>query len=103
LARIAALEYAADDIVVNMVTPDAIFSCGDNPSGLWQQVGPSRARSKGLDAGELQEHYRQRNLLKTFITAEDVGHAVLFFAARRTPTTGALLPVDGGVANAFPR
>jgi rhamnose utilization protein RhaD (predicted bifunctional aldolase and dehydrogenase)/NAD(P)-dependent dehydrogenase (short-subunit alcohol dehydrogenase family) len=103
LGRIAALEYAADDIHVNMVTPDAIFSCGDNPSGLWQDVGPSRAASKGLEASELQEHYRQHNLLETTITAEDVGKAVLFFAARRTPTTGAVLPVDGGVAGAFPR
>ena len=34
---------------------------------------------------------------------EDVGRAVLFFAARRTPTTGAVVPVDGGVAGAFPR
>ena len=103
LARIGALEYAADDIVVNMVTPDAIFSCGENPSGLWQEVGPSRAKSKGLDPGDLQEHYRQRNLLKSTVSARDVGEAVLFFAARRTPTTGAVLPVDGGVANAFPR
>ena len=103
LARIGALEYAAEDIVVNMVTPDAIFSCGENPSGLWQEVGPSRAKSKGLDPGDLQEHYRQRNLLKSTVSARDVGEAVLFFAARRTPTTGAVLPVDGGVANAFPR
>ena len=103
LGRIAALEYAADDIHVNMVTPDAIFGCGDNPSGLWQEVGPSRAASKGLAADDLQEHYRQRNLLESTISAEDVGRAVLFFAARRTPTTGAVLPVDGGVAGAFPR
>lgn len=103
LGRIAALEYAADDIHVNMVTPDAIFACGDNPSGLWQEVGPSRAASKGLEPDALQEHYRQRNLLESPISAEDVGRAVLFFAARRTPTTGAVLPVDGGVAGAFPR
>ena len=103
LGRIAALEYAADDIHVNMVTPDAIFACGDNPSGLWQEVGPSRAASKGLQPEDLQEHYQQRNLLESTISAEDVGRAVLFFAARRTPTTGAVLPVDGGVAGAFPR
>lgn len=103
LARIAALELAEDDIVVNMVTPDAVFSHGDNPSGLWQEVGPDRAASKGLEPEELEEHYRQRNLLRATVTAEHVGQAVLFFAARRTPSTGAVLPVDGGVANAFPR
>ena len=56
-----------------------------------------------LEPDALQEHYRQRNLLESTISAEDVGQAVLFFAARRTPTTGAVLPVDGGVAGAFPR
>jgi len=88
---------------VNMVTPDAVFGHGENPSGLWQEVGPDRAASKGLEPEELEEHYRQRNLLRSTVTAEDVGRAVLFFAARRTPTTGAVLPVDGGVAGAFPR
>ena len=66
LGRIAALEYAADDIHVNMVTPDAIFGhCGDNPSGLWQEVGPDRVpHPRGLSPRNLQEHYRQRNLLR---------------------------------------
>ena len=29
--------------------------------------------------------------------------AVAWFAAQRTPTTGAVLPVDGGLPEAFPR
>ncbi|PCJ52633.1 MAG: bifunctional aldolase/short-chain dehydrogenase [Planctomycetota bacterium] len=103
LAKVAALELAADDIAVNMVCPDAVFRHGDHPSGLWTTVGPDRARSRGLAESELEEFYRQRNLLQTEIAATDVGQAVLFFAARRTPTTGASLPVDGGVASAFPR
>ena len=103
LAKVAAMELAADDITVNMVCPDAVFRHGDNPSGLWATVGPDRAQSRGLDPSELEEFYRQRNLLHTEVTADDVGRAVLFFAARRTPTTGASLPVDGGVAAAFPR
>jgi hypothetical protein len=32
-----------------------------------------------------------------------VGHAVVFFASELTPTTGATLPVDGGIPEAFPR
>ena len=32
-----------------------------------------------------------------------VGNAVVFFASNATPTTGASLPVDGGVVEAFPR
>jgi len=32
-----------------------------------------------------------------------VGNALAFFASDQTPTTGALLPVDGGIPAAFPR
>ncbi|MGB0953459.1 MAG: bifunctional aldolase/short-chain dehydrogenase [Planctomycetota bacterium] len=103
LARVAALELAEDGIHVNMVNPDAVFRHGENPSGLWATVGPDRAKSRGLSETELEGFYQKRNLLKAQVTAADVGHAVLFFAARRTPTTGASLPVDGGVAHAFPR
>jgi NAD(P)-dependent dehydrogenase (short-subunit alcohol dehydrogenase family) len=103
LGKVAAMEFAGDDIVVNMVCPDAVFGCGDNPSGLWQEIGPDRARAKGLDAAALESHYRDRNMLKSLISAQDVGRAVLFFAARRTPTTGCLITVDGGVPGGFPR
>jgi len=103
LARVAALELAEEGIHVNMVCPDAVFRNGENPSGLWAEVGPDRARSRGLNPEELENFYQQRNLLKVPVTAQDVGRAVLFFAARRTPTTGAMLPVDGGVPGAFPR
>jgi|FLOH01.1.fsa_nt_gi rhamnulose-1-phosphate aldolase/alcohol dehydrogenase len=103
LARVAALELAEQGIHVNMVCPDAVFRNGANPSGLWAEVGPDRARSRGLNPEELENFYQQRNLLKVPVSAQDVGRAVLFFAARRTPTTGAMLPVDGGVPGAFPR
>lgn len=57
----------------------------------------------GFAAGELQEHYRRRNLLKATVTGEHVGRAVVCTASGQTPTTGASLPVDGGVENASPR
>jgi len=47
--------------------------------------------------------HNARTLLRSQITTEDVGRAVLFFVTDQTPTTGATLPVDGGVAEAFPR
>lgn len=103
LARVAALELAGDDIRVNLVSPDAVFGDEEIPSKLWEYVGGKRARSKGLDPRSLPEHYRQRNLLKTAVTVSDVAEAVLFFAERRTPTTGAVIPVDGGLPGAFPR
>ena len=43
------------------------------------------------------------NLLKTAVLADHVGNAVVFFASNQTPTTGATLPVDGGIMAAFPR
>jgi len=103
LGKVAALELAPLGVRVNMVNADAVFGDGARPSGLWQEVGPARARSRGLDPKELADYYRQRNLLKAQVTAEHVGNAVVFFASNLTPTTGATLPVDGGVVDAFPR
>jgi rhamnulose-1-phosphate aldolase/alcohol dehydrogenase len=103
LARIASLELAEIGVRVNMVAPDAIFSHGGRKSGLWAEVGPDRMRARGLDEKGLEEYYRQRNLLKTTVTARHVAKAVRFFATRQTPTTGATLPVDGGLPDATPR
>ena len=60
-------------------------------------------RARGLDEKGLQEYYRNRNLLKARITGGHVSNAVLFFATRQTPTTGATIPVDGGLPDATPR
>ncbi len=103
LARIASLELAAQDVRVNMVAPDAVFSDGARKSGLWQEVGPGRMKARGLDEQGLEEFYQNRNLLKARVTADHVANAVLFFATRSTPTTGATLPVDGGLPDATPR
>jgi rhamnose utilization protein RhaD (predicted bifunctional aldolase and dehydrogenase)/NAD(P)-dependent dehydrogenase (short-subunit alcohol dehydrogenase family) len=103
LGKIAALELAPLGVRVNLLAIDAVFSHGDVPSGLWSEVGPSRAKSRGLSEPELHAFYRDRNLLKASVTARHVGNAVLFFATDQTPTTGATLPIDGGIPEAFPR
>jgi rhamnulose-1-phosphate aldolase/alcohol dehydrogenase len=103
LGKVAALELAAQGIRVNSINPDAIFGTPETPSGLWQEVGPDRARARGLDLSGLADFYRQRSLLKVRLTGEHVGNAVVFFASNLTPTTGATLPVDAGVPEAFPR
>ncbi len=103
LARIASLELAGFDIRVNMVAPDAVFADGKRKSGLWAAVGPSRMQSRGLDEKGLEDYYRNRNLLKARVTPDHVANAVLFFATRQTPTTGATIPVDGGLPDATPR
>jgi len=103
LGKIAALELAPLKVRVNMINADAIFDDAGVSSGLWDVVGPDRMKARDLDPAGLKEYYRQRNLLKTEVLADHVGNAVLFFASNQTPTTGATLPVDGGIMAAFPR
>jgi len=103
LGKIAALELAEIGARVNMINADGIFDDHGISSGLWDVVGPDRMRSRNLDPEGLKEYYRNRNLLKTEVLADHVGNGVVFFASGLTPTTGATLPVDGGVASAFPR
>jgi len=103
LGRIASIELAQYGVRVNMVAPDAVFSEGKFKSGLWEEIGPDRMRARKLDEDGLQEYYRSRNLLKTRVTGRHVANAVLFFVTRQTPTTGATIPVDGGLPDATPR
>lgn len=103
LARIASLEFAGMDVRVNMVSPDGVFSHGKYKSGLWAEVGPDRMRARNLDEKGLEEYYQNRNMLKSKITASHVASAVMYFATRQSPTTGATIPVDGGLPDATPR
>ncbi|MBE0534124.1 MAG: SDR family NAD(P)-dependent oxidoreductase [Phycisphaerae bacterium] len=103
LGRLASIELAPHDIRVNMVAPDAVFSEGKFKSGLWEKVGPGRMQARGLDQAGLQDYYKNRNLLKARVTGKHVANAVLFFVTRQTPTTGATIPVDGGLPDATPR
>jgi NAD(P)-dependent dehydrogenase (short-subunit alcohol dehydrogenase family) len=101
LARVVALEGGVYGIRCNMINPDAVFA----GSGLWSpSVREERARSHGIDPSQLEEFYRQRNILRVNVTAEDVALAALFYASDRSAkTTGSMLPVDGGLREAFPR
>ena len=103
LGRIASLEFAEHDIRVNMVAPDAVFSQGKYKSGLWELVGKDRMKVRGISEDELHEYYRNRNLLKAAVTGRHVANAVLYFITRQSPTTGATIPVDGGLPDATPR
>jgi rhamnulose-1-phosphate aldolase/alcohol dehydrogenase len=101
LARVLALEGGLHGIRSNIVNPDAVFA----GSGLWSsEVREQRARAQGIDPAEIEEYYRKRNLLQATVTAEDVAQAVLFYASDLSgKTTGSMLPVDGGLREAFPR
>ncbi|HYS52877.1 MAG TPA: bifunctional rhamnulose-1-phosphate aldolase/short-chain dehydrogenase [Thermoanaerobaculia bacterium] len=101
LCRIVALEGGEFGIRANMLNPDAIF----DGSRFWSdEMRNMRAQAYGIEASKLPDYYRNRTLLKTEVTADDVAEAALFLAGPRSAkTTGAMLPVDGGVKEAFPR
>ena len=101
LCRIAAIEGGEHGIRANMLNPDAIF--GD--SRFWTaEMRAMRAKNYGIEPDALPDFYRKRTLLNVQVTAEDVAEAALFLAGPRSgKTTGAMLPVDGGVKEAFPR
>lgn len=101
LARILALEGGAHGIRVNVVNPDAIFQ----GSRLWSKaLMRERARTHRIPVGKLPGFYAGRNLLKREIFAEDVAAMTVFLLSEQaSKTTGAQVPVDGGVPAAFPR
>ena len=101
LCRIVALEGGELGIRANMLNPDAIFG----GSRFWSdEMRSMRAQTYGVDTAKLPDFYRNRTLLKVEVTADDVAEAALFLAGPRSAkTTGAMLPVDGGVKEAFPR
>ena len=101
LCRIVALEGGEFGIRANMLNPDAIFG----GSRFWSdEMRTMRAQAYGVDTAKLPDFYRNRTLLKVEVTADDVAEAALFLAGPRSAkTTGAMLPVDGGVKEAFPR
>jgi rhamnose utilization protein RhaD (predicted bifunctional aldolase and dehydrogenase)/NAD(P)-dependent dehydrogenase (short-subunit alcohol dehydrogenase family) len=101
LARIAALEGGPIGVRANAVNPDAVF----RGSQLWsEEVRRERAEAHGVPVDELQAFYARRSLLGREVTAEDVAETVAFLVSDRSrSTTGAVIPVDGGVPAAFPR
>ncbi|HEX6373085.1 MAG TPA: bifunctional rhamnulose-1-phosphate aldolase/short-chain dehydrogenase, partial [Longimicrobium sp.] len=100
LARVAAIEGGELGVRVNMVNPDAIFG----GSHLWDGIREQRAAAYGVSPEKLETVYRGRTLLGVEVRAEDVAEAVLFLASERSSrTTGTMLPVDGGVREAFVR
>ncbi|GCD92862.1 bifunctional aldolase/short-chain dehydrogenase [Embleya hyalina] len=89
LSRVAALEWAADGIRVNVVHPDAVFD-----TGLWtEEVLAKRAADYGMTV----EEYKRRNLLRTEVSSTTVAQAVTRLCSDDfAATTGAQIPVDGG-------
>ncbi|UES39769.1 bifunctional rhamnulose-1-phosphate aldolase/short-chain dehydrogenase [Roseibium aggregatum] len=101
LARCLALEGAPEGIRVNVVNPDAVLRGSKIWSGDWLK---ERAEAYGKDTSELEEHYRQRSLLKLSVLPEDIAEATYFFASEfSAKSTGNIINVDAGNVQAFTR
>jgi rhamnulose-1-phosphate aldolase/alcohol dehydrogenase len=102
LARCLAEEGGPERIRVNTVNPDAVLSGSRIWGSSWRE---ERAAAYGIKPEELEEHYRQRNVLKVNVLPENIADAVLHFAseARSSRSTGNVLNVDGGVKDSYPR
>ena len=101
LARCLALEGAPEGIRVNVVNPDAVLRGSKIWSGDWLK---ERAEAYGKDVAELEEHYRQRSLLKRSVLPEDIAEAVYFLASdASSKSTGNIINVDAGNVQAFTR
>ena len=102
LARCLAEEGGAERIRVNTVNPDAVLQGSRIWGSSWRE---ERAAAYSIEPDELEEHYRQRNVLKLNVLPENIAEAVLHFAseARSSRSTGNVLNVDGGVKDAYPR
>ncbi|WP_033338415.1 bifunctional aldolase/short-chain dehydrogenase [Catenuloplanes japonicus] len=89
LARVAAMEWAADGIRVNIVHPDAVFD-----TGLWTpELLAARAERYGMTV----EQYKRRNLLGTEVTSARVGALTATLCTDAfAATTGTQVSVDGG-------
>jgi NAD(P)-dependent dehydrogenase (short-subunit alcohol dehydrogenase family) len=89
LARVAALEWGADGIRVNVIHPNAVFD-----TGIWSaEVLAARAKSYGLTV----EEYKRNNVLRVEVSSHDVAELAAELCGQVfAKTTGAQIPIDGG-------
>lgn len=101
LARVLALELAPSGIRVNVVNPDAVLRGSKIWTGKWSE---ERAAAYKISTDELEEHYRQRSLLKRSVYPEDIAEAIYFLSSELSAkSTGNIINVDAGNAQSFTR
>ena len=101
LARCLALEGAGAGIRVNTVNPDAVLRGSKIWTGEWRE---QRAAAYKMSGDELEDHYRERSMLKRSVLPEDIAEATYFLASDLSAkSTGNILNVDAGNAQSFTR
>ena len=101
MSRLLAAELGKDKIRVNVVNPDAVIK----GSNIWNDGwAKSRAKAYNIKLNELPAFYAKRTLLNEEILPEDIADAVyIFVSGSLSKSTGNVLNVDGGIADAFVR
>jgi len=89
LARVAALEWGAQGIRVNVLHPNQVFD-----TGMWNEdVIRSRASTYGISV----EQYKTNNVLRVDVQSHNVAElAAELCGPLFAKTTGAQIPIDGG-------
>ena len=100
MVRLLAAELAQDKVRVNTVNPDGVIVGSKIWEGAWAE---GRAKANGITVEELPAFYAKRNLLNEIITPDDIANGVFSLVGILDKSTGNIINVDGGMANAFVR
>lgn len=100
MSRLLAAELGPEKIRVNTVNPDGVIVGSKIWEGAWAE---GRAKAYGIKVEELPAHYAKRNLMNEIIYPEDIANGVFALVAILDKSTGNIINVDGGMANAFVR
>ncbi|MCP4978473.1 MAG: bifunctional rhamnulose-1-phosphate aldolase/short-chain dehydrogenase, partial [Maribacter sp.] len=100
MARLLAAELGEDKIRVNTVNPDGVIVGSKIWEGDWAE---GRAKAYGISVDELPAYYAKRNLLNEIIYPADIANGVFALVGVLDKSTGNIINVDGGMANAFVR
>lgn len=96
-----AVEGGEYGIRVNTVLPDAVLQGSAIWDSKWRE---ERAANYGIEADQLEEHYRNRTILKVNVTPRDIANTIAFLVSSNSAkTTGCMVTVDGGVPASFTR
>ena len=100
MTRLLAAELGTEKIRVNTVNPDGVITGSKIWEGEWAE---GRAKANGITVEELPAFYAKRNLMNEIIRPEDIANGVFALVAILEKSTGNIINVDGGMANAFVR